>query len=163
MRGAFPLNSSGDGTRLGDWQRSHCPKTESGYIHDRRKVRYEGFCPLALFASLSLPPHPAGRFVLPQSDVNRVAQEVVGGPCQIGDLSHQLRLNPVPRERTSGEPKRVRRGGGTLRGDVLRAIGSRRRCRRDLGIFIGGNKTALRKRRVVVGVDQIVQRARMVR
>jgi phage terminase large subunit-like protein len=29
------------------------------------------------------------------------------------------------RERTSGEPKRVLRGGGTLRGEVLRATGSR--------------------------------------
>ncbi len=37
------------------------------------------------------------------------------------------------------------------------------RCRgRDLGIFIGGIKTALRKRRIIVSMDQIVQRARMV-
>jgi hypothetical protein len=31
------------------------------------------------------------------------------------------------RERTSGDPKRVLRDGGTLRGDVLRASGSSRR------------------------------------
>ena len=31
------------------------------------------------------------------------------------DLGDELRLDPMHRERTSGEPKRVLRGGGTLR------------------------------------------------
>ena len=36
-------------------------------------------------------------------------------------------LHLAGRDVSSGEPKRVERGGGTLRGDVLRASGSRRR------------------------------------
>ena len=46
--------------------------------------------------------------------------------------------------------------------ESARVLGMLRR-RGDLGISIGGIKTALRKRWVIVGVDQIVQRARMVR
>jgi hypothetical protein len=43
LRGAFPLNSSGDGSRLVTGNARNCPKTESAYIRDRCKVRYEGF------------------------------------------------------------------------------------------------------------------------
>ena len=46
-----------------------------------------------------------------------------------------------------------------MRGHVLGML----RRGSDLGISVGGIKTALRKRRVIVGVDQIVQHARMVR
>ena len=59
----------------------------------------------------------------------RCAAEPVGRPGQIGYLGDKLWLNPVHARETSGDPKRVLRGGGTLRGDVLRASGSRRRRR----------------------------------
>ena len=49
--------------------------------------------------------------------------------------------------------------GISMRGHVLGMLSRRG----DLGISVGGIKTALRQRRVIVGVDQIVQRARMVR
>ena len=44
---------------------------------------------------LALSPHLIGWLVLPQSHVNRVPQEVVGRPCEVGDLSDELRLDPV--------------------------------------------------------------------
>jgi hypothetical protein len=49
----------------------------------------------ALFAALSLPPYLIGRLVLAETDVNRVAQEVVGRPCQKGDLGDKFRLDPM--------------------------------------------------------------------
>ena len=42
-----------------------------------------------------LAPHLLRRLVLAQPDVNRVPQEVVGRPSQIGDLRDKLRLDPV--------------------------------------------------------------------
>jgi hypothetical protein len=77
----------------------------------------------------SLTPHLVGRLVPAEPDIDRVSQEVVGRPGQIGDLRDELRLDPWTRESTSGDPKRVERGGGTLRGEVLRASGSKRRRR----------------------------------
>ena len=47
-----------------------------------------GFC-------VGLPPNIIGRLVLAQADVNRVSQEVVGRPGQIGDLGDKLRLDPM--------------------------------------------------------------------
>jgi hypothetical protein len=44
---------------------------------------------------LTLTPHLIGRLILPQPHIDRVPQEVVGGPGQIGDLSDQLRLDPM--------------------------------------------------------------------
>ena len=46
-----------------------------------------------------------------------------------------------------------------MRGHVLGML----RRGSDLGIFVGGIKTALRERRVVVAVDEIVQHAGVVR
>jgi hypothetical protein len=60
--------------------------------------------------------HLIGRLVLAKPDVNRVSQEVVGRPGQIGDLGDKLQLDPMNTDMTSGEPKRVLRGGSTLRG-----------------------------------------------
>jgi hypothetical protein len=48
-----------------------------------------------LLISCRFSPHPVRRLVFPQPDVNRVSQEVVGRPSQIGDLSDKLRLDPV--------------------------------------------------------------------
>jgi hypothetical protein len=79
--------------------------------------------------SHSFPPHLVGRFVLAEPDINRVSQEIVGRPGQMGDLGDKLRLDPMDAKRTSGDPKRVERGGGTLKGELLRANGSRRRRR----------------------------------
>ena len=45
--------------------------------------------------SYSFSPHLNGRLVVAQSDVNRVTQEAIGGPGQIGDLANQLRLDPM--------------------------------------------------------------------
>ena len=45
--------------------------------------------------TLALPPYLIGRLVLAETDVNRMAQEVVGRPCQIGDLGDKFRLDPM--------------------------------------------------------------------
>ena len=74
-----------------------------------------------------LPSHLVGRLVRSEPDINRLPQEPIPGPRQIGDLGDQLRLNPMHSGRTSGDPKRVLRGGGALSGDVARANGSSRR------------------------------------
>ena len=75
------------------------------------------------------PPNLIGRFIFSQPDVNRVTQEAVRSPGQIGDLSHKRRLDPVHPRENEGDPKRVLRGGRTFRGEVLRASGSKRRRR----------------------------------
>jgi hypothetical protein len=45
--------------------------------------------------SRGFPSHLIDRLVLPEADVKRVAQEVVGRPRQIGDLGDQLWLDPM--------------------------------------------------------------------
>lgn len=86
----------------------------------------EGADATSVCKSRNLPSHLVGQLVLAEADVNCVTQEAVARPVQIGELGDQLRLDQWTRERTSGYPKRVLRGGGTLRGEVLRASGSRR-------------------------------------
>jgi hypothetical protein len=49
----------------------------------------------ALLSPCDFSPHLRRRLVLAQPDVNRVPQEVVSRPGQIGDLGDQLRLGPV--------------------------------------------------------------------
>ena len=44
---------------------------------------------------LTLAPDLLGRLVLAQPDVNRMPEEVVSGPGQIGDLGDKLRLDPM--------------------------------------------------------------------
>jgi hypothetical protein len=39
--------------------------------------------------------HLIGRLVFPQPDVNRVAQQIVGRPGQIGNLGDELRFDPM--------------------------------------------------------------------
>jgi hypothetical protein len=63
------------------------------------------------------------RRVLAEADVNRVTQETVGRPGQIGDLRDKLRLDPVDagkNERRSEVRAATRR---TFRGDVLPPMG----------------------------------------
>jgi hypothetical protein len=48
---------------------------------------------------LSLTPNLLRRLVLPEANVNRVPQEVVGRPGQIGDLDDKLGLDPVYSDR----------------------------------------------------------------
>ena len=45
--------------------------------------------------SLLLAPHLLSGLVLPQPDINRLPQQIVGGPGQIGDLGDKLRLDPI--------------------------------------------------------------------
>jgi hypothetical protein len=106
-----------------------CPKARSASIYDRCKVVYEGLTgSLARLIATSRRTASA-RLVLAEPDVNRVSQDGVGRPSQIRDLRDEPCSTQCTQERTSGEPKRVLRGGGTLRGDVVRAKGSRRRRR----------------------------------
>jgi hypothetical protein len=42
-------------------------------------------------AILPLAPHLIGRFVLAQPDIDRLPQQIVGGPGQVGDLGHKGR------------------------------------------------------------------------
>jgi hypothetical protein len=49
----------------------------------------------------------ARRLILAQADIDRVSQEIVGRPSQIGDLADQLRLNPV----NTGENERRTEAG----------------------------------------------------
>jgi hypothetical protein len=73
--------------------------------------------------------------VRPQPNIDRLTQQVVSRPGQIGDLGDKLGLDPMDAgERTRGDPKRVERGGGALNGEFGRANGSRRR-RRSLSTF----------------------------
>ena len=39
--------------------------------------------------------HLLARFVLAQPDIDRLPQEIVGGPGEKGDLGHQFRLDPM--------------------------------------------------------------------
>jgi hypothetical protein len=73
-----------------------------------------------------LSPHLLSRLVRSEPDIDCLPQEPIPGPRQIGDLGDQLRLNQCTRERTSGDPKRVCRGGGALSCELARARGSRR-------------------------------------
>jgi hypothetical protein len=68
-----------------------CPlHVDSGLsLVDRADVR---FC---LSSPHNLSPHLTGRLVLPQPDVNRVPQQIVGRPGQKGDLSDKLRFDPM--------------------------------------------------------------------
>ena len=86
------------------------------------------------FSPLTFAAHLFGRLVFPEPDIDRLWQQVVGGPGQIGNFGNKFWLDPVDADRTSGEPKRVERGGGTLKSDFGRANGSRRR-RRFLSTF----------------------------
>ena len=52
-----------------------------------------------------LAPHLLGRFVLAQPDIDRLPQQVVGGPGQIGDLGHQLRLDPMDAGQNERRPE----------------------------------------------------------
>jgi hypothetical protein len=52
--------------------------------------------------------------------LNRMPQEIVGRPGEIGDLRDKLWLNPVDARKNERRAERVLRGGGTLRGDDLR-------------------------------------------
>jgi hypothetical protein len=72
--------------------------------------------------SRGFPPHLIGRLVLPEADIDRVSQEVVGPPGQVGDLGDQLRLDPVH----SREDQRRSEARG---GEALRPSGSRRRLK----------------------------------
>jgi hypothetical protein len=68
----------------------HSDSTDSGLsLVDRADVR---FC---LSSPHNLSPHLTGRLVLPQPDVNRVPQQIVGRPGQKGDLSDKLRFDPM--------------------------------------------------------------------
>jgi hypothetical protein len=42
-----------------------------------------------------LAPYLGGWFVLSQPDIDRLTQQVVSRPGQIGDLGHKLRLDPM--------------------------------------------------------------------
>jgi hypothetical protein len=44
---------------------------------------------------LARPPNLLGWLVFPQADVNRVSQEIVGRPGQIGDLGDKLGLDAM--------------------------------------------------------------------
>ena len=75
-------------------------------------------------------PHLVGRLIFPQSDVDGVGRSnpsAVHVKYVISATS--CGSTQCTRERTSGDPKRVLRGGGTLRGEVGRPSGSRRRRR----------------------------------
>src|SRR5580704_8256788 len=63
--------------------------------------------------------------------VNRLPQEPVVGPGQIKYVISVTSRGSTQwtRDRTSDEPKRVWRGGGSLSGELARANGSRRRLK----------------------------------
>ena len=63
------------------------------------------------------PPDLRRRLVLPQPDVNRVSQQVVGRPGQIGYLGHKLRLDPG-----RGTRQAASRTGSCGAAERLRAI-----------------------------------------
>ena len=63
-------------------------------------------CVLAL-TSRDFPPHLVGRLVLAEADVNRVPQQVVSRPGQVGDLGDKLRLDPMHPRKNERRPKRV--------------------------------------------------------
>jgi hypothetical protein len=54
-------------------------------------------------------PNLRGRLVGPEPHINRLPQEPVLGPGQVGDLRHQLRLDPMPGmgETTPCEPSAI--------------------------------------------------------
>jgi hypothetical protein len=65
------------------------------------------------------------------------------------------------RERTSGDPKRVFRGGGTLRGDLARLSGSRRRRIGKYLIGHPGTDAAGIDELAIIGVVAEQQRSEM--
>jgi hypothetical protein len=67
---------------------------------------------LALSTPRDFSAHLVGRLVFPQPDVNRVPQEAVGRPGQIGDLDDQLRL----------ERSQSRTGGPVRQGSLQRSF-----------------------------------------
>jgi hypothetical protein len=99
--------------------------------HRQRHCLTRGALRLFERPSLKLPPHLLGRLVLAQSDVNRVTQEVVCSPGQIGDLGDKLRLDRRPSRRRAGtsavllEPGGNASGYGAPPGNVI-AIRNRR-------------------------------------
>jgi len=78
--------------------------------------------PLAVLA-----PHLGRRLVLTQAFVGDLAQQIVFGPGQESHFGHQLGPYPCTRVSTSGDPKRLPRGGGTSSGMVPVASGCSRR------------------------------------
>jgi hypothetical protein len=44
---------------------------------------------------VSLPPHLIGRLILAQPDIDRVPEQIVRRPSQIGDLGDELWLDPM--------------------------------------------------------------------
>jgi hypothetical protein len=82
---------------------------------------------------LALASHLIGWLVLPQPDVNRVPQEVVSRPGQIGDLSDELRLNPMHARKN----ERGAKAGLRRRQDGQRRLNGSRRLRRSASTLSG--------------------------
>jgi hypothetical protein len=55
----------------------------------------------------------ARRHVLPHALIDDLAQQAIVSPGQIPDLDDELWPDPMDRDSTRGEPKRVERGGAT--------------------------------------------------
>jgi hypothetical protein len=72
------------------------------------------------------PAHFGRRLVLAQNLVDDLAQQIVLGPGQKLDFGDQLGRTQCTRLKTSGEPKRLVRGGGTSSGIFKTASGCRR-------------------------------------
>jgi hypothetical protein len=78
-----------------------------GGIRPKKKFHSIG----ALSSARGLPPDIRRRLVLAQSEVNGVTQEAVAGPGQEVISATSFGSTQCTRERTSGDPKRVERGG----------------------------------------------------
>ena len=61
--------------------------------------------------------HISGQFIFALAQVDDVSQQTVRRPFDIADLDNHFGPYPMhPAERTSGDPNRVPRGGGSASG-----------------------------------------------
>jgi hypothetical protein len=79
----------------------------------------------ALWISRGLPPNLSRKLILAKADVNRVPQEVVSRPSQIGDLRDKLRLDPMH----AGKNERRAEAGLARRQDGQRRFGTGQRLK----------------------------------
>jgi hypothetical protein len=104
--------------------------------------------PVLLLSAPGLPPHLLRWLVLAQPNINRVTQEVVGRPRQIGDLGDKFRLDPMH----ARQDKRRSEARCTRRRDAQRGgfAGERVQAAPQIGEHLNGHARAH-----AAGVDEL--------